>query len=678
MPHEVAVDYGSKQHERLRRDADERFRFSEDGRKERDDISRRSYKAFRGFIDEDTYPMPTKISVPKLFSDVMTQVGREMDSICAAPPILRFFPRGRTPQQKAQDMENACGFFLEQMPLWEELCDALLQRRLFGTVYLHPHWRTETRWMGAWQRVEGQMIPLVDPMTGQPINHPDTGQPMMIPSVEPTWSYVEGERETYDGPWFSTLHLTECFPDHAEKYVQDGEFFIVRKMRDARYLKRMAKLGVYNKAIVKRILDENAGTPFPWDGRLTGERLESTQKWQEEIGFTAQVGWKTMTSRKWFEVLEHWTHDGWVVTIVNGSYVVRYRRNPYAHGQYPFIRLRNYFVPGEHYGMPDYELGERLYMAYTDMVNAGCTQAFIGVFPPVKADKTVDTKQLRQRSIRDVWKVDGPDQVLEFMQVPQQSINFAEIALARLGSLSDNVHGLSEPYRGGLPESTSTPASTITSALQGAGQRLKWHIDGIGEQGLRPLGDQWQHMIRQLCSRDLVVRVFGDPNAEPLTIPIMEMRDADFVCSPLYPTAQAWLIEQKRNADFYELIVRTQEPNANRRGAYIALVESNCPRRKEQLIRSEADIQREQMAAQQQQMAQQQMEFQAKMSKFGQAQDMAAEMGRQADQSEAVIRGAQAQGRAITEFRDGRTMQATDPAMEELQSELGEVTERYL
>lgn len=673
MPREVVVPWASKEHQKLIREADERFRFSEDAKRPYEDLARKAYKAARGYLNEATYPMPTKISVPQFHADTMTQVAREMQAIMAAPPLLRYTPRGKTPYARAQQMENAMGYFLEQMPLYSEMVDILLQRRWFGNVVVHPHWRTETRWVGAWQMVEDrQTVPMLDPLTGEPMLDPLTGEPVAMPVIAPRWEYFEGERETYDGPWFSSLHFTEWFPDHAEKYLQDGEFFIVRKMRDKRWLKKQAARGIYNKQMVNRLLADNAGSPWPWDGKFTGDRLESTQKWQEEVGLHNQVGWQKVTDRQWFEVLEYWRHDGWVTTIVNGSYVVRHRRNPYAHGQYPFIHLRNYYQPGSFYADSDYVFTEKLYMAYTDLVNAGATQAFLGVFPPLKADKTLDHRQFRQRGVRDLWRVDGPDQVLEFVAVPPQALNFAQAAMADVRAITDQILGVSEAYKGGTPEASSTPASTVTAMLQAAGVRLAWHVDGIGEQFLRPLGDQCQHLVRQLCSRDLVTRVLGDPQADPITIPIDELRDGDFVCTPLYPTAQAWLLEQKRMSDFYELIVRTQEPNANRRGAYIALVEAQAPRQKERLVRSEEEIQAEQMAMMQQQ---QQAEM-ANMDKMRQAQEYAAEMGRQADQTEAVIRGAQAQGRAITETRPAR-VPSTDQGMEELSSELGDIIESY-
>lgn len=666
MINQAIPPFKSKDYRKIVQEVNECFTFSAEGKTEREVMARKAYKAYRAYIDEAKYPFPTKSNIGKFTADVATFVASELESLTQNPPIFRFYPQGGTPRSHAEWMEHLLAYYTEQMPIREELDDALTQLRLFGTVYTHQYWRIDTRTVGARQLKPVEM-PLIDPTTGMPLLD-EMGQPMLDMIEVPT--YYEGERQTYFGPWMRTLHFTECYPDHLEKYLQDGHFFIHRTMRDRRWMKARAREGVYDKKAVARLLETDEGKSNPWEdfSAGTGQRLESTIKWQTEIGLGTQTVWGDIEKRKWFEVIEFWCSDGYVTTVANGSYILRRRKNPFAHGLFPFAMARNFHVPGEHYGMSDWEVAGKLYTAYNDAHNMANTQAMLSVFPPLKRSADVDERQLRQRGIRDIWTIKSPEAILEFVPLPPDGLQVAQALLSDLGNALDQLTGTSDAYRG---QTSNASATSITTAMQQAGLRLRYHVGNAGEM-LKDIGQQMQEMLRQYQPKDLTVRVTGDPNAT-IAIPIEELRDADLICSPTYSTSQLRVLEEKRMLELYELIVRTQEPFANRQGAFEAVVETVAPTRKRQFLKSEEQMQQEQMQAQ---MAAEQQEM-AQMDKMRQAQEYAAQAGRETAQTESVVRSAQAQGRPIVDFAPASARNRAQ-AVDEMGSEFAEVTEGML
>lgn len=658
MPKVEIPTFKSKEYKKIVREVGECFVFSAEGKREREDMARRSYKAYRAYIDEAKYPFPTKSNIAKYTADVATAVASELDALVQNPPLMRFYPRGATPKQHAEWMENLCAYYLDQLPVREELDDALTQLRLFGTCYVHTHWRIDTRQIGAWQRVP-QPVPGPD---GLPLAGPD-GQPLTIEVPE----YYDGERQVYFGPWFRTLHFTEVYPDHLEKYLQDGYFFAHRTMRDRRWLKQRAREGVYDAKAVARLLDKESGSSSPWEdfAPATGERLESTIKWQTQVGLGAQVVFADVEQRKWFEIIEFWCSDGYVTTVANGSYILRRRKNPFAHGMFPFAMCRNFHIPGEHYGMSDWEAAGKLYNSHNDMHNAALTQGMLCTFPPLVRTPDVDERQLRQRGFRDIWLVKNPTGRLEFLELPKDGLMVAQALTADLGSAIDILLGTSDAYKGSVADGSAT---SIATAIQRSGLRMGYHVGNIGEM-IKNIGQHWQEMIRQHQTKDITVKVTGDPNAQVL-VPIEQLRDADLICSPTYSTSQFKLLEEKRMMELYELAARTQEPFANREGLWNGVVETVAPGRKRQFVKSQDQVQAEQQAAQ----AAQSAEEQAHMDKMRQAQEYAAMVGRQTAQTESVVRSAQAQGRPIAEIAPIPSSGET-PEADELGAEFANLTE---
>lgn len=658
--------FKSKEYRKIVQEVNECFTFSAEAKQEREVLGRKAYKALRAYIDEAKYPFPTKSNVGKFAADSTTFVASQLDSLLQNPPVWRFHPQGGTPRAHAEWMEHLLAYYTEQMPIRSELDDALMQLEIFGTVYTHQHWRIETRTVGA-RQLQPKEIPLIDPVSGLPMLD-EMGEPVSGVIEVPT--YYEGEREVYFGPWFRTLHFTECYPDHLEKHLQDGYFFIHRTMRDRRWMKARAREGSYDKKAVARLLEADEGKSNPWEefSSNTGQRLESTIKWQAEIGLGTQTIWSDIEKRKWFEVLEFWCSDGYVTTVANGSYILRRRKNPFAHGLFPFAMARKYQIPGEHYGMSTWEVAGKLYSAYNDAHNAANTQAMMSVFPPIKRSADVDERQLRQRGIRDIWTIKSPEAVLEFVQLPPDGLTVAQTLMGDIGRELDNLTGASDAYRGAV---SSGSATSITTAMQQTGMRLRYHVGNVGEL-LKDIGQQMQEMLRQHQRKDVTVRVTGDPNAT-IAIPIEELRDADLVCSPTYSTSQLRILEEKRMLELYELIVRTQEPFANRQGAFEAVVETVAPTRKRQFMKSAEQFAEEQQAAQQ---AAQEEEM-AQMDKMRQAQEYAAAAGRQTAQTNSVVKSAQAQNRPILELAP-LSQRNVAAEVDELGTEFANMTEEML
>lgn len=613
--------FGSPKHRSILKRVTERFEDAEEGKKPHDDIARRSYKHLRAYIDPKKWQFDTRIYPPKYTADLLTHVAREVQAVLQAPPPFRYLPRGGARFEQAKQMTDVVAYFTDVIPIWERYRSALLQRRMFGTAWAHTHWRTEERIQAFWERT-----PVIDPLTGQPLIDPFTGE------VVEAQQFNRTRRTTYDGPWFTVLHWSEAFPDYMKETLRDDDlnsdtFFCTRHMRPAKYLKAKAASGEWSPKMVRRALKSPiTGQGSSFDGKVR-EALFQTLDWQAQVGLSKPHDQDCIAKRQWFEVVEMWTPETHTV-VVNRAYVVLHRPNPFPHGRIPFVQLRNYHVPGEHYGMSDFELLESLITANVDMKNVEATNALYSAFPMMKHGPQINTRQLRY-GIGAKIMVQGKEDVLEFMQHPPMGVDLAMKVRQSNSFDMDQTSGLSDALRGSGNTRGETTATEASIAAQGAGLRSQDSIDTIDHTFTRDIADDFQWMIRAWLPHDVQVRITGDPMAPPMLIPIDELRDCSFTAIPTASSNQARLLQEKRMEQMYQLFVTTQEPNVDRRQLTRMYLELVFPEYAERILKPEQQVLMEQQ----------------------QAMMMAANDPRAQGQngSAGIVPGAQAQGRQVAE-----------------------------
>lgn len=568
------------------------FEQSERAKQSYEDKARQAYLHYCSHIDKMAMKLPSQVYEPYLFSAVQTQVTRMAQALFQNEPFLQFLPRGRTTQDQAENLTALFQYHWNERRPRLPVTELLLQMKLFGTAYAVTYWKHEEKMQGFWRNViRAVQVPMTDAM-GLPQLDPMTGMPMMRNQAVQSRVYQTSKVTTVDSPWFDILHFTEAFPNAAKPNVTDyGSWFFALRRRDRAYIKQRKESRDWNPEMCAMLLDGNA----PTGGEEAMARVNSTMRWQEQRGFGAGCTRERLEANEVFEELEYFD-DRCYAVIINRQYVVCYRDNPFAHGEIPILHVKNYPLPNEHFGLSDFQIVERLIYHLQDMRNASATEAQMRVHPPLIVNHNTNIKEVKFRP-GAIWRVTAENSITP-LQLPTSGIQVAEQQVQGARSSVNDALATSDAYRGQM-EDSATKATAITQAVQGAGIRIQDQIDRFEEEFTRRLGDHYRRLIQQFQDYDVQVRVTQSPLSEPVNVSMDNLYDADCDTIPRAGNSQIKALEEKRIIDLYQMAMQAQEPNADRRALWEAVVERVAPGQKQLLTRPEEVVQQEMMAMQQ-------------------------------------------------------------------------------
>ena len=528
-------------------------------------MAQEAYKFYRSWVSKENNPFPLSVFDPRLFSTIETQRARTLSALFQAGPLFRYEPRNNADTDTSDVFTSLAAYHLGEMkqPSCRELVsEALLGLDLCGTQYTATFWNVEERETLCKEMCEGMVdIDVPDPLTGMPMVEP---YPVMQERM------VRKTQVEVDSPWFEPLHFTECFPDHSEPWVAQGEFFIIRKLRSKRYLKQKAKSGAWDRPAVGRLLKDPQGSP---DNKGWGETTDLLD-WQNSIGIDTTTITDSLKAGEVFEVLEMWHKYGRQVTVFgNRAEVLAHRRNPYAHGRIPVLHSKKYPLPREHFGMSIFEVVRHMLRAIQLMRGATTAEVLLNVFPPlvVTPGTVPDPNKDLQYGFKSIWRVNRLDG-LQYMQRPNIGTQQGQALIQDFGGSMDDALGTQDAFRGGLVD-PDQKATAVSLAVQGAGLRLQADIDAFEQSFVVPLGDYFRSLMQQYQDYEVQVRVTEDPQAPPVMVTPDMLTDADVDTIPTASASQTQELEKKRLLEFWQAGLQAQEPNMDRRGAFEVMVD---------------------------------------------------------------------------------------------------------
>jgi len=205
------------------------------------------------------------------------------------------------------------------------------------------------------------------------------------------------------------------------------------------------------------------------------------------------------------EVIEYWTKDR-VITILNRTYVVRDEKNPYNHGELPFVVIRNVKQKEEFYGLSEVAVLEHLqrlinalFRMRIDNINVSLNRMWV-------AQKgAVNTKDLITRP-NGVIQVSGePKQVLMPLDAPDiTSQLYRDLDFTRM--FINEVTGINDVGRGTI-DMASASATAVATAVETMNMRLMMKLRVIEEEGLKRLGEMLLSLFNQYLDPDFIIRI---------------------------------------------------------------------------------------------------------------------------------------------------------------------------
>lgn len=476
------------------------FTDAETARKDHEDRWRRYFKMYRSYGGKRAKgDWRSMVWIPVAFYVVETILPR----LVAQLPKLTVNPVGPEDTAGAQQMEFLLDYVTEESDLYLELVKAFKSSLIYGTGILKTLYDEK-------YALDIHNEPVMEPVFQEmPMGEVDiNGQPMtqqMQMGEKPTGEMksVRNKVLRYAGPAGEAVDIFDFFTSPEATDMDSASYVIHRVFRTKDHIEKMAKDGHY------RLPEQE-----DWDRFSSSGQGSSASTRLADIGLGGGGGNQSAKGTKLMEVKEYWTPDVVLTTLGNdsGSFLLRAERNPYAHGEVPFVRVVDHMVISEFWGIGELEPLEgvqdtmnALWNSRIDNVKLVLNQMFA-----VSVDYLEDPADLKVRPggvirLREGVPIDQAIRPIDLGEVTQSSYTEA----AEMERMSEKISGVSA-YQMGTDSPSLNRTATGVALISEQGNTRFSHKVRISElTGLRKLARHFGAILQQYMPEQMVVRVLG-------------------------------------------------------------------------------------------------------------------------------------------------------------------------
>lgn len=476
------------------------FQAADDHRSSYYDRWVRYYKLYRSYVKREKGDWRSKAFIPHAFSVIETITPR----LLAQLPQFVTSPMGMEDVRNAKAMETLLNYSASQANLYPELIKAVKSSLKYGTGIMKNYHRRDVR-------TAMRMEPIVSPQRAT-VQRPVTdanGAQVLDMNEEPMFEDVEMEMGSeitgyqqmpyeyvaYDGPASEAIDIFNFWVAPESVDIETARYVIQRVYREMSHVMEQVSKGVYRMPPEMGPEDITSTDDEPLARRLAAI----------ELGGDAAD-----PTRKPVELLEFWTADGRVITMANRKAILRVARNPFNHGEKPYVRIVDYLQEHEFWGVGEIEVLEGLQDLQNAIVNQRIDNVRLkmnGLFA-VDRDANVDLRTLRSRP-GGVIETSGPPssmiQVLDLGDVTSSA--FAEAAETE--RFMEKVSGVTA-YQTGIDSPSLNDTATGVALISEQGNtKFALKLRLLELLALKPLARQWGAIIQQFTSGQRVVRMLG-------------------------------------------------------------------------------------------------------------------------------------------------------------------------
>ena len=436
----------------------------------------------------------SRVWIPLAFYIVETITPRLMAQL----PKITVAPVGPEDSAGAKQMEYLLDYVCEQNDVYLEMVAAFKSALIYGTGILKTLYDEKYAYSLSREEVMQPQTMMVD--MGQLDVDGNPMQQEVTVGEAPTGQFETVRQPVlkYAGPAAEAVDIFDFFVSPEATSMDDASYVIHRVFRTRDQLEKMASMGVYH---IPPDLDWESLTS---DARSGSDRLS-------EINLGGGSFPQTAPGTKLIEVREFWTPEV-ILTTAGDSLLLRAERNPYAHGEIPFVRIVDQLVPHEFWGIGELEplegvqdVTNALWNTRIDNVKLVLNRMFA-----VSVDYMVDMGDLQIRPGGAIRVKEGMplDQVLKPIDLGEvTSSSYTEAA--EMERLSEKVSGVSA-YQMGTDSPALNRTATGVALISEQGNTRFAHKVRISElTGLRRLAKHFGTILQQFMPPGMFVRILG-------------------------------------------------------------------------------------------------------------------------------------------------------------------------
>lgn len=438
------------------------------------------YNAYEGILEarSTAAQWTSKLHPPYLLHIVETHVANMIDDRVRFR--VRPNPRMANPmeietlQAGGRALEILLRYQLELDNFNEKQRPYALQNSIAGLTVGKTYWRNEE---GTKKRLRNETVPVMGPLG--PIGSYDH-------------KYISEEAHVkHDEPTFEVVNVLDFFWHEAAVSLERSPYVFHRVWMTFDELKNLEEAGVY-----KNVDDLKESRPQTGDRSEYGKDLFPNEDRTKDM----------------IEVLECWYADGSVCTVANRKVLLRENKNPFWHGQYPFVVCsttpRLFRIPGVSIVERLADLQEMLWTIQNQRIDN--VQLLNNVITLFRSD--VDDPDAYEYAPGEKWLVEDPSQVsqLKIDSTPAQISMPAEAMLK--GDMQNVTGGLpfaSGTDSGSIDQETATGVSIITSLAQKLLAAQKQQIT----YSYQHLGQLWVELNQQYVREPRLAQIIGEDGA---------------------------------------------------------------------------------------------------------------------------------------------------------------------
>jgi len=526
IPSEVAEDdlypLDKKEQQKLTALIQKRFQIADRHRSAYEEVWTRYYKSYRSYRKRrKPGQWKSNVWMPITFYVIETILPR----IAASLPSAKVTPQGPEDVLPAETLEELLEWSEDVSDLYPEQVKAVKSALMYGTGILKtgPIERKgsniirepllqETTVQVATGELDIDSNPMMQTQqTQQPVIDPETGEPQMTARRE---EYVE-----YLGPQAQAVDISHFFPDPLGDDVQNCRWVIHRVYRDRAHIQRLIDSGVYK-------LPEGVD-PKKWDKAISGSISIAKLNRLSEVGLGGGSTMDDEEPRDVFPLLEMWSKtETYTVAGESGEGILlRAEKNPYLHGQIPFIKVVDHTVPHEFWGIGEIEPIEgiqdalnALWNSRLDNVKMSLNQMFAVVLDYLGNPSDLVIRPGGIVRMREGLPLQNVFSQIDLGQVTDRAYTEAQ----ELEREAEKASGVS-PYQTGQDSPAYNRTATGVALISEQGNtRFSFKTSLAEHTGYKHLVRQYASLLQQYMPDELVIRIEADRAMEQAQKLMME------------------------------------------------------------------------------------------------------------------------------------------------------------
>lgn len=458
----------------------------------------RYYQMYRSFVeDRPAGDWRSRVWMPVSFYVIETITPR----LVAQLPKFTVMPVGPEDTEGSKVMEQLLDWATDKSDLYLELVKAFKSALTYGTGIVKTYYDEKTAW-NIYRKPVMKPVFMEMPLGEIDIDgNPMSEQVQVGEEPDPTQEpqLVREPITTYAGPVAEAVDIGDFFPSPEATEIEDAGYVVHRVFRTKDHIESMAKKGAYH------LPDSDK-----WENFTTAYDFTSATR-QASINLGPGTYNTTLAGQKLIEMWEIWTDD-YIITIAGQTVLLRAERNPFAHGEKPFVRIVDHLVPHEFWGIGELEPLEgiqdtmnALWNSRIDNVKLVLNSMFV-----VSTDYLQDPRDLTIRPggvvrVREGVPIDQVVKNIDLGEVTSSSYTEA----AEMERMSEKVSGVSA-YQMGTDSPSLNRTATGVALISEQGNTRFAHKVRISElTGLRRLARHYGTILQQYMPEQMVIRILG-------------------------------------------------------------------------------------------------------------------------------------------------------------------------